>query len=60
MNKNLLKFRIRKWKYFLVRNNIFYIEDIASESSVICITESHLDNNVSNSDMVPGLIIRSD
>jgi hypothetical protein len=31
---------------------IFYIEDIASESSVICITESHLDNNVSNSDMV--------
>ena len=35
-----------------VRNKIFYIEDIASESSVICITESHLDNNVSNSDMV--------
>ena len=35
-----------------VRNNIFYIEDIASESSVICITESHLDNNVSNSEMV--------
>jgi hypothetical protein len=35
-----------------VRNNIFYIENIASESSVICITESHLDNNVSNSDMV--------
>ena len=35
-----------------VRNKIYYIEDIASESSVICITECHLDNNVSNSDIV--------
>ena len=35
-----------------VRNKISYIEDIAFESSVICITESHLDNKVSNSDMV--------
>jgi hypothetical protein len=35
-----------------VRNKIFYIEDISSESSVICITENHFDNNVSNSDMI--------
>jgi hypothetical protein len=38
---------IRSFRY-----KISYIEDIASESSVICITESHLDNNVSNSDVV--------
>ncbi|CAC5398475.1 unnamed protein product [Mytilus coruscus] len=35
-----------------VRNKISYIEDIASESSIICLTESHLDNNFSNSDIV--------
>ncbi|CAC5360267.1 unnamed protein product [Mytilus coruscus] len=35
-----------------VQNKISSIEDIASESSIICITESHLDDNVSNSDIV--------
>ena len=34
-----------------VRNKISYIEDIASECSILCITESHLDDSVSNQDI---------
>ena len=29
-----------------VRNKLSYLEDIASESSIICVTESHLDGNI--------------
>jgi hypothetical protein len=29
-----------------VRNKLSYVEDIASESSIICVTESHLDTNM--------------
>ena len=34
-----------------VRNKLAYLEDIASESSIICVTESHLDHNISDSDI---------
>ena len=34
-----------------VRNKISYIENIASEFTILCITESHLDNNISNNDI---------
>lgn len=35
-----------------IRNKIPYLEDIASENSIICVTESHLDENVNNSDIL--------
>ena len=34
-----------------VRNKLAYLEDIASDFSILCITESHLDHNVDNSDI---------
>ena len=34
-----------------VRNKLAYLEDIASEFSIVCITESHLDNTVTDSDI---------
>ena len=34
-----------------VRNKLSYLEDIASESSIICVTESHLDGNILDIDI---------
>jgi hypothetical protein len=34
-----------------VRNKLSYLEDIASESSIICVTESHLDGNILDTDI---------
>ena len=34
-----------------VRNKLSYLEDIASEFSIVCITETHLDQNISNTDL---------
>jgi hypothetical protein len=34
-----------------VRNQLSYLEDIASESSIICVTESHLDGNILDTDI---------
>ena len=36
----------------LVRNKLSYLEDIASESSIICVTESHLDTNIIDNDII--------
>ena len=35
-----------------VRNKLSYVEDIASESSIICVTESHLDTNIIDNDII--------
>ena len=35
-----------------VRNKLSYVEDIASESSIICVTESHLDTNIIDNDIL--------
>jgi hypothetical protein len=35
-----------------VRNKLSYVEDIASESSIICVTESHLDTNIVDNDII--------
>ena len=35
-----------------VRNKLSYVEDIASESSKICVTESHLDTNIVDNDII--------
>ena len=35
-----------------VRNKLSYLEDIASESSIICATESHLDTNIVDNDII--------
>jgi len=35
-----------------VRNKLSYLEDIASESSIICVTESHLDTNIADNDII--------
>jgi hypothetical protein len=35
-----------------VRNKLFYVEDIASEYSIICVTESHLDTNIIDNDII--------
>ena len=51
-----------------VRNKLSYVEDIASESSIIYVTESHLDTNIIDndilidgfSDMLPFQILRKD
>ena len=34
-----------------VLNKLSYLEDIASESSIICVTESHLDGNILDNDI---------
>jgi hypothetical protein len=34
-----------------VLNKLSYLEDIASESSIICVTESHLDGNTLDNDI---------
>ena len=34
-----------------VRNKLSYLEDIASASSIICVTESHLDGNILDNDI---------
>jgi hypothetical protein len=33
-------------------NKLSYVEDIASESSIICVTESHLDTNIIDNDII--------
>ena len=35
-----------------VRNKLSYVEDIASESSIICVTESHVDTNIIDNDII--------
>ena len=35
-----------------VRNKLSYVDDIASESSIICVTESHLDTNIIDNDIL--------
>jgi hypothetical protein len=35
-----------------VHIRIFYVEDIATESSIICVTESHLDTNIIDNDIL--------
>jgi hypothetical protein len=35
-----------------VRNKLSYVEDIATESSIICVTESHLDTNIIDNDIL--------
>jgi hypothetical protein len=37
-----------------VRNKLSYVEDIASESSILCVTESHLDTNIVDNDIIIG------
>jgi hypothetical protein len=41
-----------KFKSWSVRNKLSYVEDIATESSIICVTESHLDTNIIDNDIL--------
>ena len=41
-----------------VRNKLSYLEDIASESSIICVTESHLDGDILDTDIGIGWFFR--
>ena len=35
-----------------LRNKISYLSDIASEYDIICVSETHLDENVNTSDLI--------
>ena len=49
------EFSIFHWNARSVRNKIEYLQTLSADSSVICITESHLDENVSFENLdIPG------
>ena len=62
--QSLIKFQFFIFNGRSIRIKIDYIESVAHESSVICITETHLDENISNEDIfIPGYheeILRND
>lgn len=45
-------FMVFNWNARSVRNKIEYLEDIANEYDLLCITETHLDDNITFSDLL--------